>query len=40
MFVEDVQKNHSTKLSFEKMELDTNVKDDLFQEKNLKRIPK
>jgi outer membrane lipoprotein-sorting protein len=40
IFVKNVQKNHSTKLSFDELELDTDVKDDLFQEKNLKRLPK
>ena len=40
MYVENVQKNHSTKLSFDNLELDSNVKDDLFQEKNLKRLPR
>lgn len=38
--VTNVQKNHSTRLSFANIELDTNVEDKLFQEKNLKRIPK
>ena len=40
MYVENVQKNHSTKLTFNNLELDTNVQDVLFQEKNLKRIPR
>lgn len=40
MYVENVQKNHSTKLTFDNLELDTNVQDNLFQEKNLKRIPR
>lgn len=40
MSVKNVQKNHSTLLSFDEMELDTNVKNDLFQEKNLKRLPR
>ena len=40
MFVKNVQKNHSTLLKFDKMELDTNVQDALFQEKNLKRLPR
>jgi hypothetical protein len=34
------QKNHSTTLNFENIELDTGVKDDLFHERNLKRLPK
>ncbi|NOZ75841.1 MAG: outer membrane lipoprotein-sorting protein [FCB group bacterium] len=40
MFVEDVQKNHSTLLKFEKLEVDTGVKADLFRERNLKRLPR
>jgi len=39
IFVENVQKNHNTRLSFKNLELDTGVKDNLFQEKNLKRLP-
>ncbi|MEA1986042.1 MAG: outer membrane lipoprotein-sorting protein [Candidatus Marinimicrobia bacterium] len=38
--VKDVQKNHKTKVKITDIELDTNVKDDLFQEKNLKRAPR
>ena len=34
------QKNHSTTLNFENIELDTGVKDDLFHERYLKRLPK
>ncbi len=40
MYVENVQKNHNTRLIFDKIEVDTNVPDNLFQEKNLKRIPR
>jgi outer membrane lipoprotein-sorting protein len=40
MYVENVQKNHNTRLTFDKIEVDTNVSDNLFQEKNLKRIPR
>ena len=40
MYVENVQKNHSTRLTFDNLELDTNVQDNLFQEKNLKRLPR
>ena len=40
IFVKNVQKNHSTKLTFENLELDMGVKDNLFHEKNLKRAPK
>ncbi len=40
IYVKNIQKNHSTTLTFDNLELDTNVKDDLFQEKNLKRLPR
>ena len=40
VFVKDVQKDHSTEVTFEKLEVDTGVKSTLFQEKNLKRIPR
>lgn len=40
MYVENVQKNHKTRLTFDQIEVDTNVSDNLFQEKNLKRIPR
>ena len=40
MYVENVQKNHNTRLTFDNLELDTGVKDNLFQEKNLKRLPR
>ena len=39
MFVENVQKEHTTELIFENIELDTGVKDDLFHERNLRRLP-
>mgnify|MGYP000170900343 FL=1 len=38
--VRDVQKNHSTNLKFENIELDTGVEDKLFHEMYLKRLPK
>ena len=38
--VTNIQKNHSTTLNFENIELDTGVTDDLFHERYLKRIPK
>lgn len=38
--VKNVQKNHRTILTFENIELDTGVQDKLFQEKNLKRMPR
>ena len=40
IYVENVQKNHSTKLTIDKMEVDLGVKASLFQEKNLKRLPR
>lgn len=40
IYVENVQKNHSTSLTFDEIEIDTSVRDDLFQEKNLKRLPR
>jgi len=40
IFVENVQKDHNTRLIFSSLEVDTGVEADLFQEKNLKRIPK
>jgi outer membrane lipoprotein-sorting protein len=38
--VTNIQKNHSTILNFENIELDTGVSDDLFHERYLKRLPK
>lgn len=40
IFVENVQKMTNTRLKFSNLEVDTGVEPDLFQEKNLKRIPK
>ncbi|MEA3286396.1 MAG: outer membrane lipoprotein-sorting protein [Candidatus Marinimicrobia bacterium] len=40
IFVENVQKKHSTRLLFANIEVDTGVEADLFQEKNLKRMPR
>ena len=40
IFVKNIQKNHSTKLIFDEIELNINIKDDMFHEKHLKRIPK
>ena len=40
IYVENVQKNHSTKLTIDKMEVDLGVKASLYQEKNLKRLPR
>ena len=38
--VVNIQKNHSTTLNFENIELNTGVKDNLFHERHLKRLPK
>jgi outer membrane lipoprotein-sorting protein len=38
--VKDVQKDHTTNLTFENIELDTGIKDKLFHEMYLKRLPK
>ncbi|MBT3254513.1 MAG: outer membrane lipoprotein-sorting protein [Candidatus Marinimicrobia bacterium] len=40
IYVENVQKGSNTRLVFSSQEIDTGVKADLFQEKNLKRMPK
>ena len=40
IFVENVQKKSNTRLVFTGIEVDTGVKDNLFQEKNLKRLPR
>jgi hypothetical protein len=40
VFVKDVQKNHTTEVSFDKLQIDTGISSNLFQEKNLKRLPK
>ena len=37
--VVNVQKNHRTDLIFENVELDTGVSEDLFHERNLRRLP-
>lgn len=39
IYVENVQKGHNTRLTFDRTEVDTGVGDNLFQEKNLKRLP-
>ena len=38
--VTNIQKNHSTTLNFDNIELDTGVVDELFHERYLKRLPK
>ena len=40
VFVEDVQKNHKTEVSFDELRVDTGISPNLFQEKNLKRLPR
>ncbi|MBC8467406.1 MAG: outer membrane lipoprotein-sorting protein [Candidatus Marinimicrobia bacterium] len=40
VFVEDVQKQHSTEVTFSDIEVDSGIEEKLFQEKNLKRLPK
>ena len=40
IFVENVQKEHTTMFIFENIEVDTGVEENLFQEKNLKRLPR
>jgi len=40
VFVKDVQKNHKTEVTFSDMLVDSGIKDDLFHEKNLKRLPR
>jgi outer membrane lipoprotein-sorting protein len=40
IFVKNVQKDHSTRLTFDHVEVDTGIPESLFQEKNLKRLPR
>lgn len=40
IFVQDVQNNHTTQITFDDLELDTGIKASLFHEKNLKRLPR
>jgi hypothetical protein len=40
IFVKDVQKEHSTRVTFDEIQLDTGLREGLFHEKNLKRIPR
>ena len=37
--VKDVQKNHKTDISFEKVKVDTEMNEKIFHEKSLKRLP-
>ena len=39
VYVEDVQKKHSTEVTFDRLEVDTGISSNLFLEKNLKRLP-
>jgi outer membrane lipoprotein-sorting protein len=39
VYVEDVQKSHSTEVTFSEIEVDSGIHENLFQEKNLKRPP-
>jgi len=40
VFVEDVQKNHTTEVTFSNVQVDSGIDKNLFQEKNLKRLPR
>ena len=40
IFVEDIQKNHTTKLTMDDIKVDSDLDESLFQEKNLKRLPR
>ncbi|MFQ6677167.1 MAG: outer membrane lipoprotein-sorting protein [Fidelibacterota bacterium] len=40
VYVENVQKKHSTEVTFSNISVDTGIDKNLFHEKNLKRIPK
>jgi uncharacterized protein YxeA len=40
LHVKNVQRNHQTVLKFDDIEVDTGIKDKVFHEKNLKRMPK
>lgn len=40
IFVEDVQKDHTTRVTFDEIQLDAGLDETLFQEKNLKRMPR
>ena len=39
LFVENIQKNHSTLLTIDEISLNLGLKDELFHTKTLKRIP-
>ena len=40
VYVEDVQKKHTTEVMFSDVQVDSGIDKNLFQEKNLKRIPR
>jgi len=40
VFVEDVQKNRTTEVAFEDVQVEIGIQATLFQEKNLKRLPR
>ena len=40
LHVKNVQRNHQTVLKFDNIEVDSGIKDNIFHEKNLKRMPK
>ncbi|MAG20601.1 MAG: hypothetical protein CMF77_00305 [Candidatus Marinimicrobia bacterium] len=40
IFVKDVQKEHTTRVTFDEIQLDSGLEENLFQEKNLKRMPR
>ena len=39
VFVEDIQKQHTTEVTFSEIKVDSGIDNKLFQEKNLKRLP-
>ena len=40
IFVENIKKESNTKLIFSNLKINQNIKDNLFQEKNMKRLPR
>ena len=40
VFVKDIMMQHTTEILFSKISVDQNIQEDLFHEKNLKRIPR
>jgi hypothetical protein len=40
VFVENVQKKHSTEVTFTDVQVDTGIGNSIFHEKNLKRMPR